>query len=49
MGYQPGPVDYKPRFPADYKPGVGIIGCGGIVKGAHLPAYNKYGLRVVGV
>lgn len=49
MGYQPDPVDYKPRFPTDYKPGIGIIGCGGIVKGAHLPAYNKYGLRVVGV
>ncbi len=42
-------VDYKPRFPADYSPGIGIIGCGGIVKGAHLKAYNKYGLNVVGV
>lgn len=30
-------LDYKPRFPADYRPGIGIIGCGGIVKGAHLP------------
>ncbi len=42
-------VDYKPSFPADYSPGIGIIGCGGIVKNAHLPAYKKYGLRVVGV
>jgi predicted dehydrogenase len=43
------PVDYKPRFPADYRPGIGIIGCGGIVKHAHLPAYKKYGLDIVGV
>jgi predicted dehydrogenase len=42
-------VDYQPHFPADYKPGIGIIGCGGIVKNAHLPAYNRYGLNVVGV
>ena len=42
-------LDYKPRFPADYRPGVGIIGCGNIVKSAHLRAYNQYGVRVVGV
>lgn len=42
-------VDYKPRFPADYRPGIGIIGCGTIAKTAHLPAYDKYGLKVVGV
>ena len=42
-------LDYKPRFPDDYRPGIGIIGCGGIVKGAHLPAYKKYDLNVVGV
>jgi predicted dehydrogenase len=45
----PARLDYKPRFPSDYRPGIGIIGCGGIVKGAHLPAYAKYGLNVVGV
>jgi predicted dehydrogenase len=28
---------------------VGIIGCGGIVKLAHLPAYSAYGVNVVGV
>ncbi len=41
-------VDYRPRFPGGYRPGIGIVGCGGIVRQAHLPAYNKYGLRVVG-
>lgn len=41
-------VDYKPRFPAGYSPGIGIIGCGHIVKSAHLPAYQRYGLRVIG-
>lgn len=42
-------IEYKPRFPTDYRPGIGIVGCGEIVKLAHLPAYNKYGLNVVGV
>jgi predicted dehydrogenase len=46
MRYQPPPANDKPRFSERYKPG--IIGCGGMVKAAHLPAYNKYGLRVVG-
>ena len=45
----PGAPDYRPRFPDDYRPGVGIIGCGGIVKLAHLPAYTDYGVDVVGV
>ncbi|MFO1540721.1 MAG: Gfo/Idh/MocA family protein [Chloroflexota bacterium] len=29
--------------------GIGIVGCGGIVRGAHLPAYRAAGLRVVAV
>jgi predicted dehydrogenase len=29
--------------------GIGIIGCGGIVSGAHLPAYRAAGLRVLAV
>lgn len=29
--------------------GIGIIGCGGIVNGAHLPAYTAAGLRVIAV
>ena len=42
-------VAYRPSFPAGYRPGIGIVGCGHIVKLAHLPAYAKYGLDVVGV
>ena len=42
-------VNYKPRLPEGYRPGIGVIGCGGIVKNAHLPAYRKAGLTVVGV
>lgn len=42
-------VAYQPRLPSTYRPGIGIIGCGGIVRNAHLPAYKKYGLQVVGV
>ena len=41
--------DYRPRFPPGYRPGIGIIGCGAIVREAHLPAYEKYGVDVVGV
>jgi predicted dehydrogenase len=42
-------LDYRPAFPAGYAPGVGIVGCGGIAKDWHLPAYGKYGVDVVGV
>ncbi|MBA2296899.1 MAG: Gfo/Idh/MocA family oxidoreductase [Actinobacteria bacterium] len=42
-------LSFSPAFPADYRPGVGIIGCGSIVKEAHLPAYAAYGVNVVGV
>lgn len=45
----PTDIAYKPSFPEGYKPGIGIIGCGGIVKSAHLPAYRQYGLNIVGV
>jgi predicted dehydrogenase len=41
--------DYRPSFPAGYRPGIGIVGCGSIVREAHLPAYAKYGVNVVGV
>jgi len=40
---------YRPCFPDAYRPGVGIVGCGGIVKLAHLTAYTAYGVDVVGV
>ena len=40
---------YQPRFPDHYTPGIGIIGCGGIVQNAHLPTYIQYGLNIIGV
>jgi len=42
-------LDYRPSFPAGYRPDIGIVGCGGVVKTAHLPGYRRYGQRVVGV
>jgi predicted dehydrogenase len=41
--------EFRPRFPDGYRPGIGLVGCGSIAKQAHLPAYAKYGLHVVGV
>lgn len=40
--------DTAPRFPAD-RTGVAILGCGAIAHTAHLPAYQRYGVQVVGV
>jgi predicted dehydrogenase len=42
-------LDYKPAFPENHRAGVGIVGCGGIVRSSHLPTYARYGQRVVGV
>jgi predicted dehydrogenase len=42
-------LDYKPSFPETYRPGIGIVGCGAIVRSSHLPSYARYGQRVVGV
>ncbi len=42
-------LDYKPRFPKDYSPGIGVVGCGGIVRNCHLSAYKDHKLNVVGV
>jgi predicted dehydrogenase len=42
-------LDYRPVFPPDYQPGVGLVGCGDIAKSWHLPAYAKYGVQIVGV
>jgi predicted dehydrogenase len=41
-------LDYRPRLgrKIDYR--IGIVGCGGIVLGAHLPAYAKAGFRLAG-
>ena len=48
-GVIPGTPAYRPRFPEGYRPGIGIIGVGNIVKSSHLPAYAKYGVDVAGV
>lgn len=41
-------IDYKPKLPKNNLPIV-IIGAGGIVGDAHLPAYKKAGFKVVGI
>jgi predicted dehydrogenase len=41
-------VDYLPKRPSDYDPGILLIGCGGISR-HHLEAYRDAGLRVVGL
>jgi predicted dehydrogenase len=45
--------DYQPKWRIEPGAGrdlrIGIIGCGGIVTGAHLPAYQAAGLNVVAV
>src|ERR1700741_289684 len=42
-------LDYKPKMPQRMDRGIGIIGTGGIVNYAHLPAYKNAGFKVVGV
>lgn len=42
------PSDYQPTAPQKKDYGIGIVGCGGIVRHAHLPAYRQFGYRVVG-
>src|SRR2546423_7597034 len=39
-------LPYRPRDPKRYRPGIGLIGCGGISKW-HLTAYRKAGYRVL--
>ncbi len=41
--------DYRPRFPSGSRAGIAILGSGNIARTAHLPAYAKYGLDVVGL
>lgn len=40
-------LDYGVCLPRKTDYGIGIIGCGGIVNHAHLPAYQRFGFRVV--
>ena len=42
-------IDHRPAFPDGPLPGIGIVGCGQIVRNAHLPAYARYGCEIVGV
>jgi len=42
-------LDYKPKMPRRTDHGIGIIGAGGIVNYAHLPAYKKAGFKVVAI
>lgn len=39
---------YKPELPKEHRP-IYIIGAGGIVRDAHLPAYKKVGFHVAGI
>jgi len=45
----PWPVPYQPQVPKDKSVGIGVVGCGGITQGQHIPAYLAQGLRVVAV
>lgn len=42
-------LNYKPAFPDNYHPKIGIVGVGNIVRNQHLQAYKKYGVVVGGV
>ncbi|MAG35864.1 MAG: oxidoreductase [Dehalococcoidia bacterium] len=41
------PADYLPSAPPRKDFGIGLIGCGGIARTAHLPAYRQCGYNVV--
>ena len=41
-------LDYKPQLPKNYRPKIGLIGCGGITI-HHLNAYKTAGLDIVGL
>lgn len=41
--------DFRPAFPTRRRYRIAIYGCGRVAQAAHLPAYEKYGLDVVGV
>jgi len=41
-------LDYKPHLPPKTDYGIALVGAGGIVNFAHLPAYRKAGFKVLG-
>jgi predicted dehydrogenase len=42
-------LNYRPKMPQRMAHEIGIVGAGGIVNYAHLPAYKKAGFKVVGI
>lgn len=42
-------LNWKPRLPRNLQRGIGIVGAGEIVAGAHLPAYKLAGFNVLGI
>jgi predicted dehydrogenase len=42
-------LDYRPKLPRRLDRRIGIVGAGGIVNYAHLPAYKKAGFKVAGI
>lgn len=42
-------IDYAPPVPKNKNIGIGIIGCGGIARTQHIPAYKAQGFRIVAV
>ena len=46
MNFSISPADYLPQPPRHKDYGIGIIGCGSIVRGAHLPAYRAWNYKV---
>jgi len=42
-------LDYRPKLPRNLDHGIAIVGAGGIVNYAHLPAYKNAGFRVMGI
>ena len=49
MSDSPPSLDYQPKMPVSLNHGIGIVGAGGIVNYAHLPAYKKAGFKVIGI
>jgi predicted dehydrogenase len=41
-------IDARPAPPVTTDLGIAVVGCGGIVNYAHLPAYRQHGLSIVG-
>ncbi|MGA9637909.1 Gfo/Idh/MocA family oxidoreductase, partial [Flavobacterium sp.] len=41
-------INYKPELPLENRP-IYIIGAGGIVRDAHLPAYKSVGFTIAGI